>query len=592
MTRPRPTSVLAIATALSFAPFATAQVIPVPLNYNFNGIVHAGEAGNPDSLTGYRSISDRGLDFSLGVPNDPLLAPYQFILAPDTLDIVHLGNRNTVDGGNWAFDLVVNGDLRGVQPAWLPNPDQTAAQVTVLATPLPIADTTQIAFLYQISNGGGSFDVTFMFQSGGSHTESLSGSDWFGGPYPGTQDCDLANFGNNLSVTEGRIDMAAFDGQLVTQIGFGNRSNANAGYAVLACNFEYPPEPSRVNRVPLAYNFNGVVHAGEDGMPDAPAGYRSISDRGLDFRNGVPANPLLADYLLVDQPGVLDIVHLGNRNTVDAGLRAFDLVPDGDDIGIQPTWLANPDQTGPQTTVLADPIVMDATSRASVLFQISNGGGAFDLEFQFQAGAPVVATVSGPDWFGGALPGTGNTDLALTSANLSLTERTVDLSAQAGRVLTAVAFQNRSNGNAGYAIAAMNVVGCVWCANGAPGGVVNLGGGSGATMTTTSTGGLGCPLTWRTQNAAPNALGVFALSAGSVSVPLGVVLPGCPGTIHTPSPLLVTALTTAFGTAEVELEVPPNQGLCGAVITGQHVVLGPLPCWLVLSDAISITIGN
>jgi hypothetical protein len=386
--------------------------------------------------------------------------------------------------------------------------------------------------------------------------------------------------------------MAAFDGELVTQIAFGNRSNANAGYAILACNFEYPPVPSRVNRIPLNYNFNGIVHAGEGGMPDAPAGYRSISDRGLDFQNGVPTNPLLADYLLVDQPGVLDIVHLGNRNTVDAGLRAFDLMPDGDDIGIQPTWLANPDQTGPQPTVLPDPILMDATSAVSVLFQISNMGGAFDLEMQFQTGAPVIATVSGPDWFGGALPGTGNTDRALTSSNLSLTERTVDLSAQAGRVLTAVAFQNRSNGNAGYAIAAMNVVGCVWCVSGAPGSVVNLGGGAGATMTTTSTGGLGCALNWRTQNAAPNALGLFALAAGSVSVPLGIVMPGCSGTIHTPNPLLVTALTSAFGTAEIELQVPPNQGLCGAEITGQHVVLGPLPCWLVLSDAISITIGN
>ena len=95
-----------------------------------------------------------------------------------------------------------------------------------------------------------------------------------------------------------------------------------------------------------------------------------------------------------------------------------------------------------------------ATSAASVLFQISNGGGSFDMEFTFQTGAPVVASISGPDWFGGSLPGTANTDSGLPGANLSLTERTVDLSAEAGRVLTAITFSNRSNLNAGYGIVA------------------------------------------------------------------------------------------------------------------------------------------
>ncbi len=30
----------------------------------------------------------------------------------------------------------------------------------------------------------------------------------------------------------------------------------------------------------LTYNFNGMVHAGEAGVPDAPNGYRSIGNRG------------------------------------------------------------------------------------------------------------------------------------------------------------------------------------------------------------------------------------------------------------------------------------------------------------------------
>ncbi|MGK0154342.1 MAG: hypothetical protein ACI9SE_001293, partial [Neolewinella sp.] len=60
-----------VVTAVIAATSANAQNIPVALNYNFNGIVHAGESGLPDALGGYRSISDRGLDFAGGVPADP-----------------------------------------------------------------------------------------------------------------------------------------------------------------------------------------------------------------------------------------------------------------------------------------------------------------------------------------------------------------------------------------------------------------------------------------------------------------------------------------------------------------------------------------
>lgn len=581
-----------LAAVLVGAGAITAQSIPVPLNYNFNGIVHAGEAGLPDDPLGYRSISDRGLDFQAGVPNDPILNNYSLIATPGVFDIVHLGDRNTVSGGQWAFDATADGDNIGIQPTWLPNSDQTGPQTTTLGTPLPIAASTEVGFLYQISNGGGAFDVTFTFVGGGTFTTTLSGSDWFGGTLPGTQNVDSASIGNNLSVTEGRIPMAAFVGQVVTDITFSNRSNTNAGYAILACNFDYAPQPPLVNHIPLNYNFNGIVHAGEAGQPDAPNGYRSISDRGLDFSAGVPTNPTLAKYAFVTTANALDIVHLGNRNTVDNGNRVFDLTVDGDAIGIQPTWLLNVDQTTPQTTTLADKILLDATSEATLLFQISNGGGSFDVEFAFQSGAPYVATVTGGDWFGGALPGTQDTDSANLGANLSLTERTIDLSSQTGRVLTAISFQNATNGNGGIAIAAMNVAGCIWCVNGTNGGVANLGGGTGATMVTSGVHGLGCPLDWTTLNGTPNALGLFALGIGTVSVPLAVILPGCAGTIHVPNPVLVTALTDPFGSASVTLPVPPTQALCGTTVTTQHFVLGPGACWLVPSDAIAITIGN
>ena len=221
------------------------------------------------------------------------------------------------------------------------------------------------------------------------------------------------------------------------------------------------------NQIALNYNFNGIVHGGEAGQPDAPNGYRSISDRGLDFTAGVPTlTTSLGPYSLVGNAGALDIVHLGNRNTVDFGNRPFDADGvDGDAFGVQPDWLADPDQTGPQTTVLTTPILLDGTSEAGFIFQISNGGGNFDVRFSFDSGADFVATLNGPDWFGpnngmpniGAFAGTGSTDNAFLDADLLLTEGIVDLSAEAGRTLTAITFENRSNVQAGYAILAANV---------------------------------------------------------------------------------------------------------------------------------------
>ena len=164
--------------------------------------------------------------------------------------------------------------------------------------------------------------------------------------------------------------------------------------------------------IPLNYNFNGIVHLGEGGAPDAPAGFRSISDRALDFRNGIPNDPLLAGYQLVAAPGVLDLVHLGNRNQVDAGNWVFEPSPNGNNVGTQPTWLANVDQSGPQTTVLSSPVVVVPNASIGFLYQVSNGGGAFDVTLTFQSGATLTQTLSGPDWYFGSFPGTGSVDIA------------------------------------------------------------------------------------------------------------------------------------------------------------------------------------
>ncbi|MEM9381865.1 MAG: hypothetical protein AAGB93_18055 [Planctomycetota bacterium] len=448
-----------ISTCAALAAVGSAQAqttVQVPLAYNFNGIVHAGEAGNPDDPMGYRSISDRGLDFSTGVPADPVLAAYSIVATAGTLDIVHVGNRNTVDAGNRAFDAMANGDPIGTQPSWLTTVDQSTPQTTVLASPILLQATSSASFLLQVSNGGGSLDVAFGFQDGSSTTRTIAAGDWFGGVLPGTGNTDEASPDNNLSVTEQAVDLNDSAGRTLVSISFRNPSNGNGGYAILAANVTTDPRTEIVDPIPLDYNFNGILHGGEAFLPDDPNGFRSISDRALDFEFSLPNDPVSTAYDLVNQAGVLDLVHLGDRNTVGGGGFAWDAVANGDPIGIQPSWLPNSDQTGPQTTTLASPIEISNTTSLTFLYQISNGGGSFDVTVGLQSGGTVVESLTAGDWFGGLYLGRENVDEAAPGANLSLTEGTVDLSGSAGDAIASITFSNRSNPDAGYAILACN----------------------------------------------------------------------------------------------------------------------------------------
>jgi len=133
---------------------------------------------------------------------------------------------------------------------------------------------------------------------------------------------------------------------------------------------------------------------------------------------------------------------------------------------------------------------------------------------------------------------------------------------------------------------------CVPCTNGAVANVSNLGGGTLGTMTSTSAGNLGCDLNWSVTGATPNAVGVFAAGLGITGIPLNTVLPGCPGTIHTPNPAFATFPTNALGAATLNLPLPTTQALCGQTVTAQYAELQAGPCLLALTDAIAITIGN
>ncbi|MEC8493771.1 MAG: hypothetical protein VXZ39_02540, partial [Planctomycetota bacterium] len=273
-----------LAAAFGATTTASAQTVTqIPLNYNFNGIVHAGEEFQPDAPDGYRSIADRGLNFAGGLPSD--LSSYAFVNDANVVDIVYLGNRNAVDGGGRAFDATADGDDIGIQPNWLTDVDQTGPQTTTLATPIAIAGISSASFLLQISNGGGTLDCTIGFQSGATTTSSIGAPDWFGGPYAGTDSTDNGRPGAGLNLTEVSVDLSAFDGDAVTSITFSNPDNNSGGkgYAIVAGNINSGDTPVTITPVPLDFNFNGIVHAGERDDPDDPDGFRAMSDRALDF---------------------------------------------------------------------------------------------------------------------------------------------------------------------------------------------------------------------------------------------------------------------------------------------------------------------
>src|SRR5205823_3892952 len=119
---------------------------------------------------------------------------------------------------------------------------------------------------------------------------------------------------NEIGLPVGRVQWNATNGQtyLVRVAG----TNGSTGQYTLF--IDTSPVVHNDTLVPLAYNWNGIVHAGENGQPDAPNGYRSISDRGLYADGGIGAinSGLLVDseylpFQIINQAGALDIVHLG-----------------------------------------------------------------------------------------------------------------------------------------------------------------------------------------------------------------------------------------------------------------------------------------
>ncbi len=201
------------------APVVHADV-PVTLAYNFNGMVHTGEANDPDNLNGFRALSDRAIQIT-GTPGSLDVGvegiggiPYHVVTQDHVLDLVQLGNRNACDNGNHTFNATANGDITGVQPSWLPNVDQSGPQTTPLAgLNLAMGPNTKVGVIANASNGGAAFQVMLTFTDSSSAVVFIDVPDWFGSqpvlpPEPGAEtQSSLGTFFGTSQVDAGTPDV-------------------------------------------------------------------------------------------------------------------------------------------------------------------------------------------------------------------------------------------------------------------------------------------------------------------------------------------------------------------------------------------------
>src|SRR5690606_23070424 len=219
-----------------------------------------------------------------------------------TLDMVHVGNRNQVDNGNWAFDALPDGDTVGIQPSWLTNVDQSTVSNPI--NPGILLDaTSSIGVIYHASNNGTIFDMTLEFSDATSATVSLDAPDWYadnnGVPFPpdfgvasqtllagplsngdgfeGAGDVDNGSDSAPLNLIEAVVTADSLlnglgidiNGKTLTGITFGNRSNLTAGIGIYAAT---AITSAGTTQIDLALNFNGIAHSaasgGEQNMPN------------------------------------------------------------------------------------------------------------------------------------------------------------------------------------------------------------------------------------------------------------------------------------------------------------------------------------
>jgi hypothetical protein len=207
--------------------------LPVPLQFNWNGICHGTTTSGPlvseqtvpitaapviggvhenrSDVNGYRSIADRGLLFD---PNGttPSALNYGGTIGYQGMaysvynvalqnDIVHVGNRNLTGGGTgrpwatagtlWPAQGGTSTNENGLIPLWLSVDDQRSDQISsVTGLNAVWGPNTKLGFLYHMNNVDivsgttpqtATFDVTLTFNDNTSVVVTVQSTDWFGG---------------------------------------------------------------------------------------------------------------------------------------------------------------------------------------------------------------------------------------------------------------------------------------------------------------------------------------------------------------------------------------------------------------------------
>ncbi|MGH7132972.1 MAG: GC-type dockerin domain-anchored protein [Phycisphaerales bacterium] len=390
---------------------AAAQQTPITLNWNFNGMVHVGEQGAPDDLNGFRSISDRGLLIQGAAGQfgtDPIIGntglSYLLVTTPFVVDIVHLGDRSS----HWDYELDIPGTNVnvGVQPTWQTVPDQKVPQVSdVAAQNIVLTPNSQLGFLHQISDGGGTFDITLIFTDTTSVTCHAAGPDWFGGAnavparspgvstqarvtgptsWPGTNTNDSAVTapipGQNLSVVETVVSVPQMvldglgnhSGKTLASITFENATypaNGDRGYAIVAATHQGTAvaDPSGIGRAPVGASARGgtiTLQVAAFPASGAPSPITSVTVNGSSINlgpsialndNGTDGDAVAGDSLWsinLSIPGTapvgpanLPFTVTDSQNRTGGGNLSFSIFALDGDLGSLPTSLTTFDTT-------------------------------------------------------------------------------------------------------------------------------------------------------------------------------------------------------------------------------------------------------
>jgi hypothetical protein len=333
---------------------AIAQVVDtrIPLNYNFHGMAHQGEAvtnagnSNADGIY-YRSIADRGLVWDSTNPHafgtNPIVGgtgiPYglfdtlgysavtgmsQSDASAFSMDSIHLGSRSY----NRGFETTANGGTStGDAPSWSPLLNITSISGDG-ATATATTDAPHNLFV------GQTVDIAGASPAGYNGVYTVTGT-------PSSTTFTYAN--TTTGASTGSIFTNSMSTALVTGL-VGNGTTVTATTLT-------PHGFSAGNTV----NITGSSASGYNGQNNLV----TASGSTFTYTNG----------------------------TTDAtsGMQILG---------------STCDHTGAQVTNLASPVTLDAQSEIGILYTVSDSGGQFDCVLGFVGGGSLTVRFLAPDWFG------------------------------------------------------------------------------------------------------------------------------------------------------------------------------------------------